>query len=215
MNKCKFFHSIIFILVLLVLFSSSVWAKQQKTDNYGKGYVGTLPDLTRNYEPAKDSKPNVDSRPAKDFNSEDALKPVPRDNPAFVNIILKSDKTSQYVNDLNEFIPMLEDIFDLIENNGNVQIFNAKVYYFNKNADYFRDKYNNRPESQFVSYKRLMELNTHSRSIALLRSEAEKYNPYLAYGSAGYIYNPNNITEQLEYLKTEIEQTILILKESN
>ena len=55
----------------------------------------------------------------------------------------------------------------------------------------------------------------HARSIALLRNEAERYNPYLAYGSSGYIYNPNNITEQLGYLKTEIEQTILILKESN
>ena len=55
----------------------------------------------------------------------------------------------------------------------------------------------------------------HAKSIALLRAEAERYNPYLAYGSEGYIYNPNNITEQLEYLKTELEQTILIIKDSN
>lgn len=218
MNRCKLFYIITMIVVLEFLCLTQVGvAKQQNPDNYGRGYVGTLPDLTRNYEPAekKESKPSIETRPAKDFNSENVMKPVPRDNPAFVNIILKTDKTSQYVNDLNEFIPMLEDIFDLIENNGNVQIFNAKVYYFNKNADYFRDKYTNKPESQFVSYKRLMELNTHSRSIALLRTEAEKYNPYLAYGSSGYIYNPNNIAEQLGYLKTEIEQTILILKESN
>ena len=51
--------------------------------------------------------------------------------------------------------------------------------------------------------------------LAYLRNEAEKYNPYMAYGSDGYIYNPNNIQEQLGYLKSEIEQTILILKESN
>ena len=75
------------------------------------------------------------------FNSEKALKPVPRDNPAFVNIILKSDKTSQYINDLNEFIPMLENIVDIIDDEENVQVFNAKVYYFNKSADYFKDKY--------------------------------------------------------------------------
>jgi hypothetical protein len=60
-----------------------------------------------------------------------------------------------------------------------------------------------------------MELSMHARSIALLRTEAEKYNPYLAYGSAGYIYNPNNLREQLDYLKDEIRQTILILRESN
>ena len=179
------------------------------------GYVGTLPDLTRGYESAEPKQIIPEMNPSKNFNSENELKPIPRENPAFVNIILKSEKTTQYVNDLNEFIPMLESIYDLIENNSNVQIFNAKVYYFNKSADYLRDKYINKPESQFVSFKRLMELSMHAKSIALLRNEAEKYNPYLAYGSSGYIYNPNNITEQLDYLKTEIEQTILLLKEAN
>ncbi len=210
MNRCKIFCITVLLSIICIVPSFA------KENDSNQGYVGTLPDLGRNYQPVKENKKApIEARPAKDFNSENEIKPVPRDNPAFVNIILKSDKTSQYVNDINEFIPMLEDIFDLIENNGNVQIFNAKVYYFNKNADYLRDKYLNKPESQFVSYKRLMELSTHARSIALLRSEAEKYNPYLAYGSAGYIYNPNNIQEQLGYLKTEIEQTILILKESN
>lgn len=214
MKKYKLFYILIF-LSLIIMQSSFCCAKERPESFDGKGYAGTLPDLTRAYESEEPKQTSPEMKPAKDFNSENEIKPVPRDNPAFVNIILKTDKTSQYVNDLNEFIPMLESIYDLIEDNSNVQIFNAKVYYFNKNADYFRDKYNNKPESQFVSYKRLMELSLHAKSIALLRNEAERYNPYLAYGSSGYIYNPNSITEQLGYLKTEIEQTILILKESN
>lgn len=205
----------LFYILILLLAGGLCFAKDRPESFDGRGYVGILPDLTRGYESEEPKQKHPEMKPAKDFNSENELKPIPRDNPGFVNIILKSDKTSQYVNDINEFIPLLESIYDLIDNNSNVQIFNAKVYYFNKSADYFRDKYMNKPESEFVSYKRLMELNLHSRSIALLRSEAEKYNPYLAYGGAGYVYNPNNITEQLEYLKTEIEQTILILKESN
>lgn len=214
MRKCKLFYLILILICSIILNSSFCYAKN-KQDTDGQGYLGTLPDLTRNYEVQKEDKAPIEPRPAKDFNSENELKPVPRDNPAFVNIIQKKDKTSQYVSDLNEFIPILENIFDMIENGDSVQVFNAKVYYFNKSVDYFRDKYVNKPESQFVSFKRLMELSMHAKSIALLRSEAEKYNPYLAYGSAGYIYNPNNIQEQLGYLKTEIEQTILILKESN
>lgn len=208
-------YKLFLIIVLTILvFQVSCYAKRPESFD-GRGYVGTLPDLTREYQSKEPSKVYPEMNPSKDFNSENELKPVPRDNPAFVNIILKSEKTTQYVNDLNEFIPLLESIYDLIDNESNVQVFNAKVYYFNKSADYFRDKYDNRPESQFVSYKRLMELSMHAKSIALLRNEAEKYNPYLAYGSSGYIYNPNNISEQLGYLKTEIEQTILILKESN
>lgn len=214
MRECRLFYILIFLSVLAVgNFSCYVFARPESFD--GKGYVGTLPYLTREYEADEPKQTTPEKIPSKDFNSENELKPVPRDNPAFVNIILKSDKTSQYVNDLNEFIPMLESIYDLIEDNSNVQIFNAKVYYFNKSADYFRDKYMNKPESQFVSYKRLMELSMHARSVALLRNEAKKYNPYLAYGGSGYIYNPNSITEQLGYLKDEIKQTILILKESN
>jgi hypothetical protein len=203
------------ILVLLLAMSGNFAYSKNAPENFGgRGYVGTLPDLTRGYEPVPEKKISPDIQPAKDFNSESEIKPVPRDNPTFVNIILKSDKTSQYINDLNEFIPMLENIYDLIDNESNVQIFNAKVYFFNKNADFFREKYNNKPEAQFVSYKKLLELSLHAKSVALLRNEAQKYNPYLAYGSSGYIYNPNNISQQLEYLKAEIEQTILLLKEA-
>ena len=214
MKKSRLFY-IIFLSVLLGMQSTLCWAKNRPESFDGRGYVGTLPDLTRDYESAEPAQSAPEVNKAKDFNSENEIKPVPRDNPAFVNIILKQDKTSQYVNDLNEFIKKKKKIYDLIEDESNVQIFNAKVYYFNKTADYFRDKYKNKPESQFVSYKRLMELSMHARSIALLRNEAARYNPYLAYGSSGYIYNPNSITEQLGYLKTEIEQTILLLKESN
>ena len=60
-----------------------------------------------------------------------------------------------------------------------------------------------------------MELSLHASTVSQLRSEAERYSPYLAYTGAGKIYNANNINEQLEYLKAEIEQTIAILKDAN
>ena len=211
----------LFLIILSCIFiQSDVLAfGKAKLPVEGKGYVGTLPELTRNYgsnSEATDNTPaSVSPIPSKDFNSEKEIKPAPIEDPSFVNIILKTDKTSKYANDLNELIPILEEIYDMIEENKNVQIFNAKVYYFNQSVDYFRDKYANKPEGQFISYKRLLELNTHTRSIALLRSEAEKYNPYLSYGSEGYIYNPNNIREQMGYLKKEIRETILLLRESN
>ena len=209
---------ILSIILIFAAFSNPLCnAAKNKLPVEGKGYIGTLPDLTRNYTPEekKQDKIKIIPTPAKDFNSEGEIKPAPQDDPAFVNIILKKDKTSKYVNDINEFIPILESITDMIEENQGVQLFNAKVYFFNKSVDYFKEKWAGKPESEFLSYKRLLELNVHARSIALLRAEAEKYNPYLAYGSAGYIYNPNNIQEQLGFLKTEIEQTILLLRESN
>lgn len=217
----RFKYLIVFLLSLLVFCNISfVSAKNSKLPVEGKGYLGTLPQLTREYGPSeagkgeKEKPASVKPVESKDFNSESEIKPAPNDDPAFVNIILKTDKTSKYANDLNEFILMLENLYDVIDSGANVQLFNAKVYYFSKNAEYFRDKYAGKPESSFISYKRLLELNTHAKSIALLRTEAAKYNPYLSYGSAGYIYNPTNLEEQIGFLKTEIEQTILLLRES-
>lgn len=205
----------LFAIIFIAFFCLPVYGAKKNPAFDGRGYVGTLPDLTRQYQPTepKSTKPVIEQ--VENFHSSDQIKPIPRDNPAFVNIILKQDKTTKYMNDINEFIPMLEKIYDSIENGENVQLFNAKVYFFNKNADYLRDKYVEKPEGEYISFKKLMELSTHAKSIALLRAEAQKYNPYLAYSGAGYIYDPDNINQQLEYLKKEVEQAILLLRDVN
>lgn len=212
------------VLILAIIFSTPScfawsWKKDNGTPlnheyhNEGKGYVGTLPDISKNFESSepKSAKPIYEK--SKKFNSSDEIKPVPRDNPAFVNIILKSDKTSPYVNDINDLLPLLENILLCIENNYDVQKFNAKVFFFNKTVEYLQSKYNGMPESSYTSFQKLLILNTHAKSVATLRAEAEKYRPYLAYTGAGYLYNDNVINQQLEYLKTEIEDTIVILKD--
>ncbi len=205
----------LFAIIFIGFFCLPVYGAKKNPAFDGMGYVGTLPDLTRQYQPTepKSTKPVIEQ--VENFHSSDQIKPIPRDNPAFVNIILKQDKTTKYVNDINEFIPMLEKIYDSIDDGENVQLFNAKVYFFNKNADYLRDKYIEKPEGEYISFKKLMELSTHAKSIALLRAEAQKYNPYLAYSGAGYIYDPDNINQQLEYLKKEVEQAILLLRDTN
>lgn len=182
-------------------------------DNYGSGYVGTLPDIKGSFSSSEPDAVKPVYEKTKQFNSSNELKPVPRDNPAFVNIILKTDKTSPYVNDMNELLPQLENMLYCIEQNYDVQKFNSKVYFFCQTVKYLQEKYQDKPEINFVSFQRLLTLSTHSQSVATLRSEAEKYKPYLAYTGAGYLYNDNVINEQLDYLKTEIEETIVLLKD--
>jgi hypothetical protein len=213
------------VLFFVIIFGTSScfawgWKKNStpsntEFNNEGKGYVGTLPDITKNFDTSepKSAKPMYEN--SKKFNSSQEIKPVPRENPAFVNIILKTDKTSPYLNDINDLLPQLENILLCIENNYDVQKFNAKVYFFNKTVDYLQNKYNGMPESSYISFQKLLTLNTHAKSVATLRQEAEKYRPYLAYTGAGYLYNDNVINQQLEYLKTEIEETIYILKDTH
>jgi len=205
------------ILTLALIFSTSndyAFFGKSEIDTDGKGYLGTLPNITKPYEPSEP----VESAPifekTKQFHSINELKPIPRQDPAFVNIILKQDKTSQYINDLNEFIFMLEKIYDSIENGEDVQKFVASVYFFNKNVEFFRDKYLNKPESYYESYQKIMDVSLRAKTLAQLRAEAEKYKPYLAYSGAGRIYDSENIDEQLTLLKYEIETTIVVIKEA-
>lgn len=183
-------------------------------NNKGSGYVGDLPDVTKGFKSSepKVSKPPIES--TKKFNASDEIKPVPRDNPAFVNIMLKTDKTSQYINDINELLPQLENMLFCIENGYDVQKFNAKVYFYTQTMKYLEEKYDGKPECSYDSFKKLQTLSTHAQSVATLRQEAEKYKPYLAYTGAGYLYNENTINQQLDYLKTEIEDTIVVVKEA-
>lgn len=208
------------IILLIIFFAPQTCLgaffskKPENAVDTSKGYVGTLPDLTKEHQPSETSVSTPIFDKTKEFNSANEIKPVPRDNPAFVNIILKQDKLSPYVADLQEFIDMLEQIYDSIESEENVQRFAARVYFLNKNVEYFRDKYSDKPESSYISYEKILEVSAHAKSVSELRTEAEKYKPYLAYTGTGAIYNINNINQQLDYLKTEVEDLINVLKET-
>lgn len=178
----------------------------------GKGYVGELPELGKQYQESEPAKTKSQFEATKNFNSANQVKPVPRDNPAFINIIYKADKNTPYINDINELLPTLEKIYDLIEKEADVQKFVAVTYFFNKNIEHLREKYQNKPEFYFVSFQKILEADLQIQTVTNLRIEAVKNTPYMAYGADGKIYNSVNIDEQLSFLQKEIEETITAIK---
>lgn len=209
------------ILVLfLILFcctniNLAVFAKKAKVVvPEGSGYVGSLPDITKRFQSAEpqEAKPSFNYEDG--FNNQDDIKPAPRDNPAFVNIIMKKDKTSQYINDLNSLIEIIEKLQTSIEEKDNVQVFNAQSYFLKENVEYFRDKYKNKAEESYVSFKKVMQLNTHVQTISQLRLEKEVYSPYVTAEQNGNLFSQNNIDNQLDYLLDEIKATLVVLKEA-
>ena len=187
------------------------WNKKDKAlekELQGKGYAGTLPNLGDKIE--KVTTPIFESQDG--FNNPSDLKPVPKDNPAFINIIQKKDKTSEFTNDAAEIIPMLEKLVDCIDDNENLQLFITKANLLTLNIDNLTEKYNGKPESYYESFRKLQEVNRYVKSIAALRREAVTYQRYLAYSSSGSIYNPDNINQQLQYLLEELNSAILLLR---
>lgn len=207
----------ILVLFLIMFLTTSIAFAQKKEAIKipdGSGYVGTLPNLGERFQGSQEeeAKPTFDYQEG--FNDPNSIKPAPRNNPSFVNVIIKRDKTSQYVNDLNELIFIIESLQDIVEDKGNIQKFNAKAYFLKENVEYFRDKYKNRAEESFISYKKVMQLNTQVQSLAQLRREGEVYSPFITAEGSGNIFSKNNISNQLDYLDEEIKKTLVILKET-
>lgn len=211
------------LVALLIIISFALpanaffWNKKDKAlekELQGKGYAGDLPRIE---DVGQKSKTKV-SEPVfepQQFNKPDELKPVPKDNPAFIDIIQKQDKTSQYINDVNNILPMLEKLYDCIDENENLQLFVSKANLLTINIDYLIEKYDGKPESYYESFRKLVEVNRYTKTLMTLRKEAVQYQRFLAYQESGSIYNPANIEQQLDYLKEEINSAILLLREEN
>jgi hypothetical protein len=207
----------LFIVLSFALPSQAwFWDKKDKAleaELQGKGYAGTLPNLNKKHQ-IKEQKvvtPIFESQ--KGFDDPSDLKPVPRDNPAFIDIISKKNKVSQYVVDANDLIPIIERLADSIEENANVQLFVTRANVLSMNLEYLERKYEGQPESYYESFKKLMEINGYVKSIAQLRKEAVTYQRYLAYQASGSIYNPENINQQLQYLLDELNSVVVMLKQ--
>lgn len=209
------------LVALLIIMSFALpsnaffWSKKDKNlekELNGKGYAGDLPSIENAAEKTKVKMTEPVFEPQQ-FDNPSELKPIPKDNPAFIDIIQKKDKTSQFYNDINNVIPMLERVYDCIDNNENVQLFVSKANTLSVNIDYLIKAYDGKPESYYESFRKLVELNRYLKTIMTLRKEANQYQKYLAYTESGSIYSPANIEQQLEYLKEEINSTILLLRE--
>ena len=211
------------IIALLIVLSFALpsqaflWRKKDKNlerELQGKGYAGTLPSIENKQEKVRTKVAEPVFEPQQ-FDDPEKLKPVPSDNPAFIDIIQKKDKTSQYVNDANNIIPMLEKLYDCIDQGESLQLFVSKANLLTINVDYLAQKYDGKPESYYESFRKLIEVNRYVKTVITLRAEAAKYQRYMAYTESGSIYNPANIEQQLDYLKEEINSAILMLREES
>ena len=77
----------------------------------GAGYKGTLPDLEKQLEhKRKTPKTSIPKFNVNKFSKDKNLKKIPRKNKTYIKIILKKDKTSEYITDVNDIILILEKL---------------------------------------------------------------------------------------------------------
>ncbi len=182
----------------------------------GAGYVGTLPDVEAEFDYLrKESSENAQapySVEELDKQNEEKLKPVPRENENYVDIIIKKDGTTDYLKDVNSVILILEKLRKCLNTDRNIQKFNAIVSNLIDNVAYITSEYKGKPESNYLSYNRLNTLSAQARDVANFRMNAQKYQSYIPYTSSENIYTKENIDAKMEALLVNVNETIFILK---
>ena len=197
----------ILCIFVFVLISNSV---------FGAGYVGTLPNIEAEFSYLKKEHSEKSSAPYSveelDKKNEEKLKPIPRDNDNYVDIIIKKDKSSAYLNDVNKVIIILEKLRRCLNTNQDIQMFNAIVSNFIDNVEYIRTEYKDKPESNYLSYSRLIALSSQARETATFRMQGLAYEKYIPYTSPDNIYTKEALNTKLESLLNNVNDTIFILK---
>lgn len=183
----------------------------------GAGYVGTLPNVEAEFSYMK--KQNTSERASAPFSVEELdkqnavkLKPIPRENDTYVDIIVKKDKTTKYLKDVNDVIVILEKLRKCINTQQSIQVFNAVVSNLIDNVEYIKTEYKDKPESNYLSYNRLIVVSDEARDAATFRTQGLAAQKYLPYTSSNNIYTKENLDEKLEKLLVNVNETLFILK---
>lgn len=181
-----------------------------KTETIPKGYWGQLPDISKDFEYKKQSsKTNSQNNFNFDDNSdlnEENLKPAPYDDPLFIDVIVKKDKTSNYVNDLQKTKYALNNLKKCIEEQGDIQRFNACVNMVDMYSENLKNKYENKSESLKESYKNILITNYHAKVLGNLIYNSNYYSRYIPTQQGQY--SKENISKEKQELLIKIDKTL-------
>lgn len=181
----------------------------------GAGYEGKLPDLEADMAykiKTKKVKTTPFAKPKEGQPQKQELIKVPRENKEYVDIIIKKDRTSEYVKDIQPVIAVLEKFKNYIEDDVNVQMFNACASSYIDYAYFIQTKYKDRPEKYYASYRAITGIIEDTRTAATLRAEAVAYKKYMPYSAEGQKYSKESLDENSKYLLKKIYDTLFVLK---
>ncbi len=182
----------------------------------GAGYMGTLPDVESEFSYLRKEVSEKSVVPYSveelDKMNEDKLKPIPRNNDDYVDIIIRKDNSSEYLKDVNHVIMILEKLRKCINTDQDIQKFNAIVSNLMDNVEYIKKEYYGKPEQNYLSYNRLIYISQEASSVASYRIKELTFKKYIPTNSEGNIYTKENYDMKMENLLNNVNETIFILK---
>lgn len=187
--------------------------KKHEESKEEKGYWGTLPDIEKDFQYKKQLPPQnskVDMKiPTEDELNEDNLKKAPFDDSLFLDMIIKKEPDSEYLNDIQKIKYALNNLKDCIENKENIQRFNGCVNSLELYVQNLKKKYENKSESLKESYIEILNTNQDAKVLGNLKYDANYYSRYIPVQEGKY--SKENIQKTENELFNKINRTLFLL----
>lgn len=210
---------VLFFIVLVSTLPSNasiidLFKKQKPPQPVGQGYKGTLPDIERYFEYKNANTKSLPNNKIKTGPVDgDFLLDAPFDDNTYLDVIVKKEKNSPYVNDVMQILPLLVKFKASVEAGEDIQKFNANVNVLDLYVRGLQTKYGNKVEAHKESYQVLQEINYRAKLLGNLKFDANFYSKYMPLMDEAY--SPKGIAKQDKILIDELERAINILKTAN
>lgn len=192
----------------------SFFKRKNKEQEEKKGYYGSLPDINKELQYKKQQSSKTSSQtdlkmPQDEKLNEENLKPAPFDDSLFLDMVIKKEKNSEYINDIQKIKFALNNLKKCLEENGNIQRFNGCVNVLELYVQNLKKKYDNKNESYKESYIELLNTNYYAKLLGNLKYDANYYARYVPVNEGQY--SENNILSKEEDLLNRINRTLFLL----
>jgi hypothetical protein len=203
-----------FLTLFLILFLAAVLCApaDAKLPRRGDGYVGTLPDISRFFQYKKTDTTHPEGEIVIGPVLKDFLLDAPLFDDVFLDVIIKKDPNSRYVNDLQPIIRALQKVKRSVERNEDIQRFNATVNVLDLHVSKLQRDYGNKDEGQSESFIELMDVNYRAKLVGNLRFDANYYSRYMAV--LEFDYTKEGLEYHGQLLAEEIDRVIDILRQA-
>lgn len=188
-----------------------------KYEEIPKGYYGKLPDIEADFKyknQSANSSSEINAKPPKLGDLEDEnLKKAPYDDALFLDVIVKKEKTSTYVNDLQRTKFALQNLKKCLEEKGDIQRYNGCVNLVDLYSKNLKNKYENKSESLKESYIDILNTAYYAKVLGNLMYDANYYARYVPTQSGSY--SKENIDFEKNKLLNRVNKTLLLISEEN
>ncbi len=188
-------------------------SKKEETEEAKKGYWGVLPDIENEFKYKRQDAISKNKDELKIPSEEDLydenLKKAPYDDALFLDVIVKKEKSSNYLNDIQRIKFALSNLKKCIEEDGDIQRFNACVNVIDLYSKNLKLKYQEKSESLKESYIDILTTNYHAKILGNLLYDSNYYARYIPTSQGKY--SEQNIKNEKSKLLARLNKTLFLI----